>query len=145
MPADLTSLTARVAACLQDTTHLVYPLEAIAEALRQALAALSTALGRKLTLAGLDGASTSTLPENLESLAVQGSAALVVSGRALRHAEQPALAPEGLTPVALTWAETVLGRFRASCEYLRAACLRGEVTPWAENGWPLDQYDGRDF
>jgi hypothetical protein len=143
--ADLSSLTERVAACLQDATHLVYPAEAIAEALRQALAALSTALSQKLTLAGLDGASTSTFPESLESMAVQCSAALVVSGRALRHAEQPALAPEGLAPAALTWAETVLGRFRTSCEHLRAACLRGEVTPWGENGWPLDQYDGEVF
>jgi hypothetical protein len=142
MSADLESLTARVAACLQDATHLVYPTEAIAEGLRQALAGLSDALDQILTLAGLDGAAETTLPAGLESLAVQAAAALAVSGRALRHAEQPALAPEGLSPAALSWSEAVLGRFRQACERLRSSTLRGAAIPWAEVGWVLDGHDG---
>jgi hypothetical protein len=145
---DLDSLTARVAACLQDATHLVYPEEAIAEGMRQALADLSTALSQAMTLTGLDGATETSLPAGLESLAVQAAAALTVSGRALRHAEQPDLAPEGITPAAMSWAETVLGRFRQSCERLRSSALRGSSVPWPEppaplrGVWPLDVHDG---
>jgi len=150
LSADLDSLSARVAACLQDATSLVYPTDAIAEGLRQALAEISTSLvgahsAAPLTLAGLDGASVTSLPEGLTSLAVQGAAAMVVSGRGLRHAEQMALAPEGLTPASLTWAEAVWNRFCRSCERLRSSALRGSTVPWAEMGWILDGHDGEVF
>jgi hypothetical protein len=151
MSADLDSLSARVSEYLQDATHLVYPQSAIAEGLRQALAGLSLALEQTLTLAGLDGAVSTTLPEGLESLAAQGAAAVAVTGRSLRHAEQSALAPEGLTPAGLTWAETVWVRFTQACDLLRASTLRGSVVPWAEApaggraGWALDAQDGEIF
>jgi ABC-type uncharacterized transport system ATPase subunit len=151
MPADLESLTARVAACLQDATQLVYPSDAITEGLRQVLADISTALNRSQALAGLDGAGETTLPDGLTGLVVQAAAAITVSGRALRHAEQPALSPEGLPPAALGWSEKVLERFRLACERLRSACLRGESVPWVlltpggGAGWPLDEHDGQVF
>ncbi|MGB8251798.1 MAG: hypothetical protein WCF08_01170 [Anaerolineaceae bacterium] len=151
MSADLDSLTARVAEFLQDATHLVYPDSAITEGLRQALGELSRALGQNLDLSGLDGAVTTTLPEELESLLVQGATAVVVSGRGLRHAEQTALAPEGLSPAALAWAEAVWKRFSHSCELIRSSALRGSSVPWAEppagsrTGWSLDAHDGEVF
>lgn len=145
MPADLDSLTARVAACLQDVASLVYPLEAIAEGLRQALAELSSALDRTMTLAGLDEVEETTLPDALESLVVQAAAAVVVGGRALRHAEQPDLVSEGLSPAALSWAEAAWNCFKRSCDHLRTATLRGEQVPWMETGWSLDGHDGEVF
>ncbi len=145
---DLDSLITRVGACLQDSTCLVYPADAIIEGLRQALSELSTALAQPQTLAGLDGETETSLPEGLICLAVQAAAAFTVSGRALRHAEQPELAPGGLTPAAIRWSELVLGRFRQACERLRSSSLRGSAIPWPEpplplrGVWPLDRHDG---
>lgn len=151
MSVDLSSMTARVAEFLQDATHLVYPESAIAEGLRQALAELSRAQGHALTLAGLDDAGSTTLPEGLESLATQGAAAVVVAGRGLRHAEQAALAPEGVAPATLAWASSVWEHFLRACELIRSSALRAGGVPWVEvlggeqAGWPLDDQDGEHF
>jgi hypothetical protein len=145
MSADLDSLTARVADCLQDATHLVYPAGAIAEGLRQALAELAGALGQPLQLSGLDGALVTSLPEGLESLTVQAAAAVVVAGRGLRHAEQVELVPGGLSPAALEWAGAAWKSFQSACERIRASALREASTPWAEEGWVLDEHDGEGY
>ena len=111
MSASLTDLLLRVRAALRDTPGLAYDTATLDEAIRQALAVYMLSAGSlSVTLAGLDGATETTLPALHESLVVCGAAAYATQARA---AEQAGRAADDIPsiPALNAWADERLKEF----------------------------------
>ncbi len=61
----------RVGVHLNDVARLIWSETMLETALREALQAIGRVLGEPLTLSGLDGASETTLPEDVEHILVR--------------------------------------------------------------------------
>jgi len=138
MTMTLEGLRAAVSAWLQEDTGCWLPPSLLDEAARLALGEYNQALRATASLAGLDGASITSLPGEHAHLLVTGTAGQAAVGRAMRRAAawgNAADAPGGVDG----WGEARLADFRAGLEQARAAGLRAESAPWeAGGGWPLE-------
>ncbi len=83
----LSSFLERIRALLMDSGGLIWDDAALVEALRLALGEYSLAGNAPVTLAGLDGASVTNLPELHAALIVWGAAAYAALARAVDRAE----------------------------------------------------------
>lgn len=141
MSTDLTTLDARVRAALGDPQGLIYDAAALEAALLSALSALNTAGAtseqpRPYTVAGLDGAAETSLPDELVELLVRGAAAQAALSRAMGRSE--GYSPTLAVPAAqLAWARAEQAAFEAGVDELRRASLqRAAQPPWSlPGGW----------
>jgi len=108
--ATLETICARLEQALADAEGLVWPAAALQEAVHLALDEYNLAAGAPCTLAGLDGAAETTLPEGHESIVIIGAAGYAAGMRGVERVE--GFDPEGESPALLEWAQTRLGEFR---------------------------------
>jgi hypothetical protein len=140
MSASMSDLETRVRAALYDGAGLVYDGLTLDEAIRMALGHYNLAGGGQASIAGLDGAETTTLPALHESLVVCGAAAYAAQARAAEQASRavPESDPAGLRD----WASE---RMR---EYLHLLALvfplSGEAADAAAGAIRADQAAGKE-
>ncbi len=133
MPFDLTTTLSRVRSLLMESGTAIWSDAVITEGIRLAAGEAGLAKAQPLTLAGLDGAASTTLPTVLESALVVGGAAYAALARAADRAEQFELANESGALAA--WGEARLADWRRMLQEgfaaLRAANLRSGASPWS--------------
>jgi len=112
MSLTLSTAKERVGVHLNDTGRLIWSETMLETALREALQAVGRALGEPLTLSGLDGASETTLPEDVEHILVTGAVAYALTFRASGRFED-ARAAESLPQALGDWASAHMARFQA--------------------------------
>lgn len=132
MPFDLSTTISRVRSLLMESGTAIWTDAVITEGIRLAVGEAGLRKAQPLTLAGLDGAGSTTLPAVLESALVVGGAAYAVLARAADRAEQFELANEAGTLAA--WGEARLADWRVmlaeGLAALRGAELRAGAVPW---------------
>jgi len=94
MSLDLTSASERTAELLHDADGRIWSADQLTEALRQALSDLSQAAGELLTLDGLDGATSTNVAVEDESLFVLRAAGHAAWMQALGRLQAYDLSPE---------------------------------------------------
>jgi hypothetical protein len=136
MNTNLESIEQRVSVLLLDLTRLNFSTQLIDEGIRLALKEYSLASGQVETLAGLDEAGLTSIPEQDCGLLVLGAAGYVAAAKTLDRKEQFNLVdqlPEAVTNLG----SRLLMRFDRLLGYVRSARMRAaDVTPWGD-GWPL--------
>lgn len=137
MSMTLTGMRARVRQTLADGGALIWQDTALDEGIRRALEDLSRVYGASLTLAGLDGALITTLPERDGGILCGGAAGYAAHGRAVSRVE---MNPEGgMAAAAMNrWAEEQLRRFGEALEQIRRQLLQSSAeAPYAAWAFPL--------
>lgn len=147
---NLTDLQAQVLGWLDDSGALVWSAEAVAAGARLALAEYNLHRSSPCSLAGLDGAETTSLPAAHESLLVLGAAGYTIQGRAAKRAESFNLDQDVPEEIA-EWGRLRLNDFRALLRGLRSSETAAALTPpygadpaeagGTRPGWPLDEWD----
>ncbi len=134
MASTLATLQDRVTVLLADLTHLNYSGNLIEEGIRMAVLEYSLASGADDTLAGLDGAASTSIPENDCGLVVLGAAGYIASSKTIDRKQQFNL--EDQTPRAVAeLGQRLLQRFDRLLGTVRSARMRTtEIQPWGE-GW----------
>ncbi len=112
MSLTLSTAKERVGVHLNDVARLIWSETMLETALREALQAIGRVLGEPLTLSGLDGASETTLPEDVEHILVSGAVAYALAFRASGRFED-ARATENLPKALGDWATAHMARFQA--------------------------------
>ena len=126
----------RVSTLLLDMTHLNFTMVVIDEGIRQALMEYSKASGQAETLAGLDGAVSTTLPEQDSGMIVLGAAGFIASAKGVDRKESFNLDGQ-IAPQVAQLGERFLARFQALILTVRCDRMRSpEVQAWGA-GWPL--------
>ena len=87
MTATLATLETRLKNYLSDSTSIVFQIPLLDEGIRLALGQLNLTLTQAYIISGLDGAGSTTLPTNLESLIVVGSSGYAAQSRAVKRTE----------------------------------------------------------
>ena len=87
MTATLATLETRLKNYLSDSTSIVFPVALLDEGIRLALGQLNLTMTQAYFISGLDGAGSTTLPTNLESLIVVGSSGYAAQSRAVKRTE----------------------------------------------------------
>ncbi|MBN1370523.1 MAG: hypothetical protein JW987_01075 [Anaerolineaceae bacterium] len=132
MPFDLSNTISRVRNLLIESGTAIWTDAIITEGIRLAVGEAALRKVQPFTLAGLDGAGSTTLPAVLESALVVGGAAYAVLARSVDRAEQFELANEA--PTLTAWGEARLADWRRmlaeGLAALRAAELRAGAAPW---------------
>lgn len=128
MTLTLESLQARVALCLNDLPGLIWSAGLLAEAARHALAAYVVVSGAPVSLQGLDGAESTSLPEQDADLLVQGAAAYAAHLRVAARGELYSLSPQTL-PALAAWARAALNAYAAGLEAVRRRGLNQASQP----------------
>lgn len=150
--SDYADILVRLRAGLIDVNGLVWENSELDEGLRQALADMGLAAGCEYTLAGLDGALTTSLPGQHFATLVRGAAAYALLWRAAERVDAFSARPNSAAEV-LAAAAALLARFEAAMTHLaalRAAGLQTSAVPpypdgneSAQSGWQLpDALDG---
>jgi hypothetical protein len=136
MNTTLESLEQRVSVLLLDLTQLNFSQQLIHEGIRLALKEYSLASGQVETLAGLDEAGLTSVPEQDSGILVLGAAGYVAAAKTMDRKEQFNLVdqlPEAVTNLG----SRLLMRFDRLLGSVRSARLRAsDVAPWG-GGWPL--------
>ncbi|HPH96992.1 MAG TPA: hypothetical protein PKW33_20105 [Anaerolineaceae bacterium] len=132
MELTLNGFQTQLGLLLQDEAHLTWSMDELEAALRLALGEYNLSAPQPAALAGLDGASLTTLPAHHASLLLVGAAGFAAAGRSTRLSglEQP--------PAGEDWSAAQLSAFRAllaralpSSETQRLARLHSAaVPPW---------------
>lgn len=136
MSFTLEDLQNRAALCLNDLPGLIWSAGLLAEAARHALAAYAVVSGTPVSLQGLDGAETTSLPEQDTDLLVQGTAAYAAQLRVAARGELYALSPQTL-PVLTAWARAALDAYAAGLETVRRRGLnQASLPPYGT--WQVD-------
>jgi hypothetical protein len=112
LPSTLTSLRDRVESALMDSSNLSWDTGTLDEAIRQALAFVikARAPASPYTLSGLDGASSTTLPEADTAYLVMGAAGFAARSRAVNRTQAANLA-EAMPAALLSWSSAQLDAF----------------------------------
>lgn len=130
-------LEQRVSTLLQDMTQLVFPVALVHECLRQAMLAYSRSSGRAESLAGLDGALETSVPELDGGLLVLGAAGYAATLKGVDRKEAFNLEASTSTRV-VELGERLLARFEALLLTVQRERMRAStVQPWGA-GWLLD-------
>ena len=134
MTIDLTTLESRVNVLLTDLTHLYYSSELIREGIRMALLEYGRASGTQDTIAGLDEAGQTTLPEMDGGLIVLGAAGYTAACKTIDRKQQFNL--DDQTPEAVQQlGQRLLMRFDRLLGTVRVNRMRtGQIQVWGE-GW----------
>jgi hypothetical protein len=134
---DAAGLQQRVSTLLLDMTQLTFPATLVSECLRQAVLAYSRSSGRPETLAGLDSALETSVPEVDGGLLVLGAAGFAASLKGVDRKEAFNLETDtGALVVEL--GERLLARFEALLLTVQRDRMRmSTVQPWGA-GWLLD-------
>jgi len=118
-----------------DPQNLNIPADTQTEAVREALAGLNAFLGRQYTLAGLDGALESSLPEYCVPVLVCGAAAFALDF-SLRKRVGGFASAIGREETLRLWCAHLSRQFDAGLDRLRALSLQSEAgLPYAGWGW----------
>ena len=112
MSLTLSTAKARVGVHLNDTGRLIWSETMLETAIREALQAVGRVLGESLTLSGLDGASATSLPDDVEPILVTGAVAYALTFRASGRFEDARTA-ESLPKSFSDWAGAHVARFQA--------------------------------
>lgn len=142
MPITLSSVRDQLERQLFDTANLTWPADVLDEALRAALADLSTmAYGIPLTLQDLDGALLTTFEEHDLACLVAGGAAYSLRFRLTRKFEEAI--PSTETPLDLAqWAKDAMDHFQSLLTLVRLRKFHQSLNqPYA--GWTWEE--GSDF
>lgn len=134
MPTALTDLLSQAALLLDDVNGRTWSSETLTGCFRLTLDEYNRACGLTCTLAGLDGASETTLPVRDASLLVRGACGTAVLRRTLQRAESANLGQQ--VPAELrAWGEARLAEFHRGLEAVRLANLHGGAAPWGAWTW----------
>jgi hypothetical protein len=137
MTASLESISTRTSQLLMDTGGLIWDAAAITEAVRLALGEYNQIYHTGVTLSGLDGAATTSLPENNTTLIVAGAAGYAAVARAAARSESFNLGSEAQTW--LSWGEARLADFRSLAQLdagqTREAARKTELRQSTNPAW----------
>lgn len=111
MSLTLSTARERVSVHLNDVSQLIWTDLMLDTALRNALQAIGRVIGETLTLSGLDGASTTTLPEDDEHALVTGAVAYALTFRASGRFED-VRTEDDLSKAFADWAGAHMARFQ---------------------------------
>lgn len=137
MTMDYLTVKERVSCHLNDTSSLIWTDAMLESALRSALRALSRVYGETLTLAGLDGAEETTLPEEDEHVLIIGAVAYALTFRASGRFEDAV--PDQELPEALAdWATAHMARFQTLLAGIKVRTHQvSDQVPYSR--WELDK------
>ncbi len=141
MSITLSSVRDQLERQLFDTANLTWPADVLDEALRAALADLSTSYGTPLTLQDLDGALLTTFEEHDLACLVAGGSAYCLRFRLTRKFEEAI--PSTETPLDLAqWATDAMAHFQSLLTLVRLRKFQQNLDqPYA--GWTWEE--GSDF
>ena len=134
MDTTLENLQERVGVLLADLTHLNYTSDLVTEGVRQAMGEYSLVTGSHETLAGLDGAEATSVPDMDCGIIVLGAAGFVAACKTLDRKEQFNLDEQSPGAVARL-GERLLQRFDRLLGTVRSARLRAADVPGWGDGW----------
>jgi hypothetical protein len=136
---DYLTVSERVRCHLNDTGSLVWTDDMLETAVRSALQAVSRVYGEVHTLAGLDEAEETTLPEGDEHVLVTGGVAYALTFRASGRFEDAV--PTREVPEALAnWATAHMARFQTMLAEVKVgAHQESDQVPYSEWEWDEDQ------
>jgi hypothetical protein len=137
MSMDYQTIEGRVAVLLQDLTRLTFSSELLGEGIRMALREYSAVSGQSETIAGLDEAGLTSIPEHDCGILVLGAAGYIAAAKTIDRKEhfnlQPEL-PQGVTSLG----GRLLMRFDRLLGTVRSARLRAADVPCWGSGWSLN-------
>ena len=138
MTATLSTLRDLVELHLSDVGNLIFSTEMLDEAIRSALSDLSEIYGSALTLAGLDGAEETTLPEEDEHVLIVGAVAYALTFRASGRFEDAV--PDQTLPDAMAdWATAHMARFKTMLAGVKERTHQeADQVPYSEWEWDED-------
>lgn len=145
MSLTLSDVRLRAALLLGDETQQLFSGTLLDEAIRQALNEYSRSAGAPGTLAGLDGAAATSLPEEEAALLVRGAAGYAALSRAVQRMLSFNLRQEAGSDL-LAWARRSLADFQAGLRQVRANRLHTAAEPpyppFSASGSPALTWDG---
>ena len=131
----LSDLCLRLNQQFLDPQNLSVPADTQTEAVREALAGMNGFVGRQYTLAGLDGALESSLPEHFVPVLVCGAAAFALDF-CLRKRLSGFTGAIGREETLRLWCGHLSRQFDAGLDRLRALSLQSEAgLPFGAWGW----------
>jgi hypothetical protein len=123
---------------LDDTDGLIWSEAMLAAAVRESLLSIGRVLGESLTLAGLDEAEETTLPDDHQQLLVAGATAYALSFRVSGRFED-ARAREALPEALADWASEQMARFQSLLRQAKSGShQRAALPPYGEWEWEED-------
>ena len=135
---DYLTVKARVSCHLNDTSNLIWTEGMLESAVHSALKALSRVLGEILTLAGLDGAEETTLPEADEHTLVVGATAYALTFRASGRFED-AVPNQDLPGNLADWATAHMARFQTLLAGVKVRTHQSsDQAPYSQWEWDED-------
>ena len=152
----LTDMIGLVAGLLVDGGHVVWSTEMMTVGTRLALGEYNIQAAQLVTLSGLDGAISTTLPKNHEGLLVIGASGWTVLAGQADNLFTPLPPDYGMSKDLYKWASDRLVEFRALMaqamtvaqvidngdeENARLADLRAGAAPWGQMADPGDEFD----
>jgi hypothetical protein len=141
---DLTGIIEKTRTYLQDSGKLLWSDELLGEIVALALHAYNLALNSSplVVIAGLDGATETTLPASHEGMLIIGTVAYALAFYALNRDTVAQLDPgqaQRLEAAGTRW----LDRYTTMLAGAAGISLRSAATPpWPEEGFKLDEWDG---
>lgn len=114
--ATLTTMLDRVETLLVDSPNVIFSTATLTEGIRLAVGEYGTANEAAVTLEGLDGAASSSLPAVHESMIVVGAAAYAVQARAVDRAES--YQEGGESDKLKAWGDARLTEFKAMLGFI---------------------------
>ncbi len=136
MNTTLETIEQRVSVLLQDLTQLTFTSQLVVEGIRMAIKEYSLASGQVESLAGLDDAVLTSVPEYDCGILVLGAAGYIAAAKTMDRKESFNLVDQ--LPEAVTNLGTrLLLRFDRLLGTVRSARMRAsDVAPWGD-GWSL--------
>ncbi len=136
MNTNLETIEQRVSVLLQDLTQLTFTSQLVVEGIRLAIKEYSLASGQVESLAGLDDAVLTSVPEYDCGILVLGAAGYIAAAKTMDRKESFNLVDQ--LPEAVTNLGTrLLLRFDRLLGTVRSARMRAaDVAPWGD-GWSL--------
>jgi len=135
MTTTLTTVRDWVELALGDTTNLIWSTEALDQAIRAALAALSGVYGATLTLNGLDAATETTLEAADVQALVLGATAYALASRVAERFEEASPVREDIDALVKNRDQT-LAQFQDQLEQVRLRKFQeAENAPYTAWAW----------
>ena len=135
MTTTLTTVRDWVELALGDTTNLIWSTEALDQAIRAALAALSGVYGATLTLNGLDAATETTLEAADVQALVLGATAYALASRVAERFEEASPVREDIDALVKNRDQT-MAQYQMQLEQVRLRKIQGaEDAPYAAWAW----------
>ena len=124
----LTTLSTQLNDQLFSASFSAVPVEARTEGIRQALGQINAVFSAGYTISGLDGASSTTLPESFGSALLMGASAFIldfsIRSRFVGYHDTPEVS-EKLIP----WAKSMKEEFEGTLDRLRLVDLQQTTDP----------------